>query len=66
MSSKKKMISVRIDIELAKALDIYIFEKKLKGENISKSGVVEGIIQKFLNEQKDLNYEKKIGSLKSF
>jgi metal-responsive CopG/Arc/MetJ family transcriptional regulator len=66
MSSKKKMISVRIDIELAKALDIYIFEKKLKGKNISKSGVVEGIIQKFLNEQKDLNYEKKIGSLKSF
>jgi metal-responsive CopG/Arc/MetJ family transcriptional regulator len=59
MSSKKKMISVRIDIELAKALDIYIFEKKLKGENISKSGVVEGIIQKFLSEQKDLNYEKK-------
>jgi len=59
MSSKKKMISVRIDIELAKALDIYIFEKKLKGENISKSGVVERIIQKFLSEQKDLNYEKK-------
>lgn len=59
MSSKKKMISVRIDIELAKALDIYIFEKKLKGENISKSGVVEGIIKKFLSEQKDLNYEKK-------
>jgi len=59
MSSKKKMISVRIDTELAKALDIYIFEKKLKGENISKSGVVEGIIKKFLSEQKDLNYEKK-------
>jgi len=59
MSSKKKMISVRIDTELAKALDIYIFEKKLKGENISKSGVIEGIIQKFLSEQKDLNYEKK-------
>jgi len=58
-SKKKKMISVRIDIELAKALDIYIFEKKLKGENISKSGVVETIIKRFLTEEKDLSHEKK-------
>jgi metal-responsive CopG/Arc/MetJ family transcriptional regulator len=58
-SKKKKMISVRIDIELAKALDIYIFEKKLKGENISKSGVVETIIKRFLTEEKDLSHEEK-------
>ena len=58
-SKKKKMISVRIDLELAKALDIYIFERKLKGENISKSGVVETIIKRFLTEEKDLSHEKK-------
>ena len=57
--SSKKMISVRIDIELAKALDVYIFERKLKGENISKSGVMESIIKKFLIEEKDLQHEKK-------
>jgi metal-responsive CopG/Arc/MetJ family transcriptional regulator len=57
--SSKKMISVRIDTELAKALDVYIFERKLKGENISKSGVMESIIKKFLIEEKDLQHEKK-------
>lgn len=53
------MISVRIDTELAKALDVYIFERKLKGENISKSGVMESIIKKFLIEEKDLQHENK-------
>jgi len=57
--SSKKMISVRIDTELAKALDVYIFERKLKGENISKSGVMESIIKKFLIEEKDLQHENK-------
>ena len=57
-SSQKKMISVRVDIDLAKELDIYIFGKKLKGENVSKSGLVEEILREFLAKQKVDESEK--------
>ena len=52
------MISVRIDIDLAKELDIYIFEKKLKGESLSNSGLIEEILREFLKEQKVDKSEK--------
>jgi len=57
-SSQKKMISVRVDIDLARELDIYIFEKKLKGESLSKSGLIEDILRNFLKEQKVDKSEK--------
>ena len=58
-SSQKKMISVRVDTNLARELDIYIFEKKLNGENLSKSGLIEEVLRKFLKEQKVDKSEKK-------
>lgn len=48
MSSKKKMISVRVDKELASGLDTYLLMKKLKGVQISKSKLFEEMISTLL------------------
>lgn len=49
----QKQITVRVDIELYKELDMYVLGRKMQGEKISKNSFVVELIRKALKEKEE-------------